>query len=133
MSETKVDEGTVRRILATVDEMDSGAFTSHFTEDGSFRYANAEPVVGRQAIGESVEVFWAMLGGIRHDIIGIWRGDWEHGQVFSVEAMTIYTRKDGTTTVEIPVTSTLRMEGNLVKDWRVFQDLAPLFADVGAA
>ncbi len=128
MSETKVDETTVRQIMATVDEMKADEFSSCFTEDGSFRYANAEPVVGRQAIGEAVEAFWSMLGGLRHDIVGIWRGEWEHGDVFSVEAVTVYTRKDGST-VGIPVTSTLRMEGTLVKDWRIFQDLAPLFAE----
>ena len=128
MSETKVDEAAVRRIMGTVDEMDSGGFTANFTGDGSFRYGNAEPVVGRQAIGEAVEGFWSMLGGLRHDIIGIWRGEWEHGQVFSVEAITVYERKDGSE-VGIPVTSTLRMQGDLVKDWRIFQDLAPLFAE----
>lgn len=127
MSETRVDETTVRQIMAAVDEMDADGFTSYFTEDGSFRYANAEPVVGRQAIGEAVEGFWSMIKGLRHDIIGIWTGEWEHGDVFSVEAVTVYTRKDDST-VGIPVTSTLRMEGNLVKDWRIFQDLAPLFA-----
>lgn len=127
MSETKADETTVRRMMAAVDEMNTEAFTSGFTEDASFRYANNEPVVGRQAIGEAVEAFWAMLGGLRHDIIGVWRGEWEHGEVFSFEAVVVYTRKDGST-VGIPATSTLRMEGNLVKDWRIFQDLAPLFA-----
>ena len=93
MSETKVDETAVRRIMASVDEMNTEGFTSSFTEDGSFRYGNQEPVVGRQAIGEAVEGFWSMLGGLRHDIIGIWRGEWERGQVFSVEAVTVYTRK----------------------------------------
>ena len=126
MSEMRVDETTVRRILATVDEMKADEFSSCFTEDGSFRYANAEPVHGRQAIAEAVEQFWSMIKGLRHDVIGIWRGEWEHGDVFSAEAVTYYTRHDSSV-VGIPVTSTLRMEGDLVKDWRIFQDLAPLF------
>lgn len=127
MHETKADEATVRQIFATVDEMKAEEYLDYFTEDGSFRYANAEPVVGRAAIRESLDGFWSMIKGLRHDIIGIWRGEWEGGDVYSVEAVTVYTRLDGSE-VGIPVTSTLRMEGDRVKDWRIFQDLAPLFA-----
>jgi hypothetical protein len=47
--------------------------------------------------------------------------------VKSVEAEVIYARKDGTRTPPLPVTSTLRLQGDLIKDYRIFMDVAPLF------
>ena len=52
--------------------------------------------------------------------------------VYSVEAEAIYTRKDGSE-VKLPVTTTLRMKGDLVQDWRVFLDISPVYAEGGAA
>src|SRR5207249_11722561 len=48
--------------------------------------------------------------------------------VQSIEAVVTYTRKDGTVTRPLPVTSTLRMRGDLIKDYRIFMDVSPLFA-----
>jgi hypothetical protein len=47
--------------------------------------------------------------------------------VRSVEAEVTYTRKDGTLTQALPATSTLRMEGDRIKDYRIFADISPLF------
>lgn len=127
MSETRVDETTVREIFGAIDRMDADGWLAHFTEDASFRFGNAEPAVGKQAIKEAVVGFWSTIQGLRHDMIGIWRGEWEAGEVVSVEAIIVYTRKDDSV-VEIPATSTLRLEGDLIKDWRIFMDVSPLFA-----
>jgi hypothetical protein len=48
--------------------------------------------------------------------------------VTSVETTVTYRRKDATVTDAIPVTSTLRMRGNLIADFRVFADISPVFA-----
>ena len=45
----------------------------------------------------------------------------------SVEAEVTYTRKDGSQTAPLPVTSTLRKKGDLVHDYRIFADVSPLF------
>jgi hypothetical protein len=69
-----------------------------------------------------------MIGGLSHEITGVWSGSWEGGEVKSVEAAVTYTRQDGTRTQPLPATSTLRMEGERIKDYRIFIDVAPLFA-----
>jgi hypothetical protein len=65
--------------------------------------------------------------------VGVWSGAWEAGAVARVETMVTYRRKDETVTDVIPVTSTLRMRGDLIADLRGFADISPVFATaVGA-
>src|SRR5574342_430028 len=118
----------VAALFHTVDALDATAFAERFTEDGTFRFGNAPAVVGRQQIEESVAGFFSMIGGLKHQILGVWSGVWEGGAVASVETTVTYRRKDETVTDAIPVTSTLRMRGDLIADFRVFADISPVFA-----
>jgi ketosteroid isomerase-like protein len=121
-------DSEIRRLFETIDAMDADGFAAAFTPDGSFRFGNAEAVVGREAIRDSVAGFFSTIGGLHHRLTGVWTGAWEHGHVRAVEAEVVYTRQDRTTTPPIPATSTLRMRGHLVQDYRVFVDLAPLLS-----
>jgi hypothetical protein len=121
-------DAETRRLFETIDAMDAAALAAYFTPDGSFRFGNAEPVVGREGIEQAVAGFFSAIGGLRHRITGIWAGSWEHGVVRSVEAEVTYRRKDGTHTLPLPATSTIRMKSDQVHDYRVFVDLTPLFS-----
>ena len=121
----------VADLFRAVDALNATAFAERFTEDGTFRFGNAPAVGGRRQIEESVAGFFSMIGGLRHDIVGVWSGAWEDGAVTSVEAMVTYRRKDASVTDAIPVTSTMRMRGDLIADFRVFGDISPVFATVG--
>jgi hypothetical protein len=121
----------VANLFDAVDALDATAFAARFTEDGTFRFGNAPAVVGRQQIAESVAGFFSAIGGLKHAIVGVWSGAWEGGAVTSVETTVTYRRKDATVTDAIPVTSTLRMRGDLIADFRVFADISPVFATTG--
>jgi hypothetical protein len=118
----------VADLFDAVDALDATAFAARFTEDGTFRFGNAPAAVGRRQIAESVAGFFSTIGGLKHQILGVWSGAWEGGAVTSVETTVTYRRKDATVTDAIPVTSTLRMRGNLIADFRVFADISPVFA-----
>src|SRR5439155_8518489 len=47
-------DAETRRLFETIDAMDAAALAARFTPDGSFRFGNAEPAVGREAIQEAV-------------------------------------------------------------------------------
>ena len=128
MSVTAVGQW-VTDLFRAIDNMDAGTFANGFTEDGTFRFGNSEPVVGRVHVEQSVSEFFSMLGGLSHHVTGVWSGNWEGGEVISVEAEVTYTRKDGTLTQAIPATSTMRMDGDRIKDYRAFVDISPLFAE----
>jgi hypothetical protein len=118
----------VAELFDAVDALDAKTFAERFTEDGTFRFGNARAVAGRPQIEESVAGFFSMIGGLKHEIVGVWSGAWEGGPVTSVETMVTYRRKDATVTDPIPATSTLRMRGDLIADFRVFADISPVFA-----
>ena len=49
----------VAPIFADIDAMDADRFVAHLTPDARFRFANADPAIGRAAVKEGVEGFWA--------------------------------------------------------------------------
>ncbi|NEQ29113.1 MAG: nuclear transport factor 2 family protein [Microcoleus sp. SIO2G3] len=117
----------VKRLFATIDEMKADEFVSFFAKDAQFRFGNAKPVVGREGVLNAVKKFFLSIKSLQHDITGQWTGQWEQGNVVSVEAEVSYTRKDGTV-VTLPCTSTLRLEGDLIRDYRIYMDISPVFA-----
>ncbi|HEV7864199.1 MAG TPA: nuclear transport factor 2 family protein [Acidimicrobiia bacterium] len=127
MSVMAVDQWVVD-LFRAVDARDASTVAKAFAEDGTFRFGNTEAAVGREQIERNMAGFFSMIGGLSHDIIGVWSGFWAGGAVTSVEAEVTYTRQDGSRTEPLPVTSTLRLDGDQIKDYRIFMDLAPLFA-----
>ena len=63
------------------------------------------------------------IDGVAHTPLGRWES--QDGTV--AEAEVTYTRKDGST-VTVPVTTIYRGSGDLIEDYRIYIDLAPLFA-----
>lgn len=133
MPETRTESGTgteawVAQFFATIDAMQPEALAAYFANDAVFRFGNAPPTQGRAAIREALTGFFGGLGGLRHRVTGVWRGQWERGPVLAVEAEVTYTRPDGSQTPALPATSTLRLTGERIQDYRIFMDISPLFA-----
>jgi ketosteroid isomerase-like protein len=121
-------EAWVTQLFASIDAKDTDAFVANFADDAVFRFGNAEPAQGRAAIRETLDGFFGAIGGLHHDVTGIWRGEWERGAVLSIETSVTYTRADGSQTPTLPATSTVRMQGELIHDYRIFVDATPLFS-----
>ncbi len=52
--------------------MDTPGFVSLFTDDGIFRWANMEPVVGKQNITAFLTGFFQSIKGISHTDLEFW-------------------------------------------------------------
>jgi hypothetical protein len=110
-------------VFADIDAMDAGKFVAHLTPDVRFRFANADPALGRDAVREGVLGFWATIDGLTHHILNAW----DFGDVTVVQAEVEYRRKDGKT-VTVPNADILAFQGDLVRDWQIYIDLAPVYA-----
>lgn len=97
-------------------------FAAFFTEDGRYRFGNADAVSGRKGIHDAVANFFPLIKALDHDI----QGTWEQGNLLLVEMNVIYTRQDDKV-VTIPVADTFRFEGSLIKDMRIYADTTPVF------
>jgi len=120
---------SVTRVFETIDEMKADEYASYFAEDASFRFGNAEPIIGRQTIRDAMVIFFSTIKGLRHEVVGIWKGEWERGDVYSVETEVTYTRKDDAVVSNLPATSTMKMEGDRIQDWRIFADISPVYEE----
>jgi ketosteroid isomerase-like protein len=113
----------VANVFADIDAFNPDAFVTHLTPDVVFRFGNADPVSGRQAVREAVAGFFSTIDGLTHHI----RNVWEFGDTIIVQADVEYLRKDGKT-VTVPNADILVYDGELVRDWRIYIDLGPLYS-----
>ena len=111
------------QLFADIDAMAPDAFAQHLAEDAVMRFGNADPVHGRDAIRDVWGGFCAGIDGVSHAVVE----QWAVGEATIVEADVTYTRKDGSQ-VTVPVVTIYRAPGELIADYRVFIDLAPLAA-----
>jgi ketosteroid isomerase-like protein len=113
----------VARIFADIDAFDPDKFVAHLTPDATFRFANADPAVGRDAVREGVAAFFATIAGLTHHI----RNTWEVGDTVIAQIDVEYTRQDGKTVI-VPNADILVFDGDLVRDWRIYIDVTPVYA-----
>src|SRR6266508_4210704 len=105
----------VTPVFADIDAFDPDAFVTHLTPDVVFRFGNADPVTGRDAVREAV-------AGFTHHI----RNVWEFGDTTVVQIDVEYRRKDGKS-VTVPNADILAFDGELVRDWQIYIDVAPVY------
>jgi hypothetical protein len=109
-------------LFADIDSMDPDAFAAHLADDVSFKFGNSDPVIGRQAVRDTWAGFCDGIAGVSHEVIE----QWDQGPATIVESTVTYTRKDQST-ISLPVVTIYRGEGELIDDYRIFMDVAPLF------
>jgi ketosteroid isomerase-like protein len=107
-----------------IDSMAPDRFVAHLADDVDFRFGNADPVNGRAAVRAVWAGFCETVDGVRHDLLT----QWDTGDAVIAESDVTYTRKDGSQ-VTVPVVTIYRPADDLIEDYRVFIDLAPLFAE----
>jgi ketosteroid isomerase-like protein len=111
------------QLFSDIDSMDPERFAAHLAEDVTMRFGNAEPIQGRDAVRNAWAEFCDGLDGVSHEPLRRWESD--AGTV--AEANVTYTKKDGGT-VTVPVTTIWTEADGGIDDYRIFIDLAPLFA-----
>jgi ketosteroid isomerase-like protein len=109
--------------FADIDAFDPDKFVAHLTPDVTFRFGNAEPVTGREAVREAVTGFFSTIGGLTHHI----RNVFESGDTAIAQIDVEYLRKDGKS-VTVPNADILVFDGDLIRDWQIYIDVTPVFA-----
>ncbi len=112
----------VAKVFADIDAFDPDKFVAHLTPDVVFRFGNGDPATGRAAVREAVAGFFSTIDGLTHHI----RDAWELGDTTIVQVDVEYRRKDGKT-VTVPNADILTYDGELVRDWRIYIDVAPVY------
>ena len=106
----------VNEIFADIDSMIADKFLAHL-------FGNGDPVVGHTAVREAVNGFWTTINGMHHHLLK----SYDVGDTTIAQLDVEYERRDGKS-VTVPNADVLIFEGDRVKNWQIYIDLAPVFA-----
>jgi Domain of unknown function (DUF1857)/SnoaL-like domain len=113
-----------REVFRRIDAFSSTEFAGLFAPDGKLVFGNGDPMTGPGAIELGVAGFSGTIKGVRHEIVNEW---YEQGNTV-LELTTTFDRLDGKQ-VTIPVVCIFhRRDDGLIDDYRVFFDVAPVYA-----
>ena len=112
-----------KSVYQAIDTMDENELAPFLTENCTFVFGSAPPVVGRTAAANASKGFMATIAGIKHDLADVWGVDDD-----IISRMTVtYTRKDGKK-MSFPAVTIWRVEGKQIADYRIYVDNTALFA-----
>jgi ketosteroid isomerase-like protein len=110
-------------VYEAVDSRDERRLAPFLSETCTFVYANSQPVIGRENIAEGSKQFMSLIAGIKHQLLDVWAFD----DVIVSRLEVTYTRKDRST-LTVPAATIWRMRDRQIDDYRIYIDVAPLFA-----
>ncbi|GAB3880333.1 nuclear transport factor 2 family protein [Microbispora bryophytorum] len=119
-----MSDDAVRRVFRSVDPFDPDEFGRLLAEDATMVFGNAEPLAGREAIVAGLREFYSTIGGLQHRIVRSWQVDAD----VIAETEVTYRRLDGKDASAVAVSIWRTRDDGLISDYRIFVDLAPVYA-----
>jgi len=113
----------LEKLFKTIDAKDADSFAAFLTEDAIFRFGNAEPARGKQAVRDAVAGFFGGVKSLRHTV----RESWSLPEAAVMHGEVTYTRHDGTE-LSVPFANVFKLQGTLVREYLVFADASKLWS-----
>ena len=111
----------ITRLFHSVDTNDPDTFVSFLTPDGLFKFANQEPVIGHDAVRQTVADVLSSIKAIHHDVLDVW----EKEGAIACHGIVTYTRHDSSQ-LRVPFANVFKMQGNLIKEYLIYVDASQL-------
>ena len=124
MSQATAADSDIGGLFRAIDARDGTAFVGFLTDDAVFRFGSAPPVQGRAAVRAAVEGFFGTIAGLSHVVHKSLR----KGDTLVCEGEVTYTRHDGST-ITIPFADVFEYRGDRIAEYKIYIDIAPLYAD----
>ena len=118
----------ITRLFHSIDTNDTNTFAGFLTSDALFKFANQEPVVGKEAARQTVAEFLSSIEAIRHDVLDIW----EKEGATACHGIVTYTRHDSSQ-LRVPFANVFKMQGNLIQEYLIYVDASQLYTPEGDA
>lgn len=115
----------VEKMVEALTIEDWESFHPYFTPDLMYKVGANPAVYGSRAAADFLSSFYKTVKPTQHTV----RGAWQMGNTVIIEMDAHYKRlKDGKP-VTVPCTDVYRFEGDLIKEWRVYPDVAEVYAN----
>lgn len=106
------------------DSFNLEGFLSNLAPECTLQFGNAPLAPNKQAIAKAIGDFFQSIAGMNHQMLNLL----EHKDLIVMEAAIDYVRKSDQKTVTTPcVTTFRRKEDGLVREIKIFIDVAPLY------
>jgi ketosteroid isomerase-like protein len=117
-------EAWIKRYYALLGEKDIDGAMQYWAPDGELRFANAEPVVGREEIRAKFRELVDSFAKETHTVLDLWELP---DDVVIFELGVDFVRLDGGE-ASVRGATICRVEGERFLEQRTYVDLAPVFA-----
>ncbi|MFG1667709.1 nuclear transport factor 2 family protein [Streptomyces sp. Y7] len=121
---SNVNTDHIAEVFAAIESQDVPTILSMFAEDVSTTFGNEESKIGRAQIGENLAAFHQTIAGLRHTILKTWSDETD----VVIEASVTYDRLDGRQVTLPTVTIISYNDAGKITSYRVYFDLAPVYA-----
>ncbi|MDP2571909.1 nuclear transport factor 2 family protein [Vibrio penaeicida] len=111
----------IKNLYSSVDSKDVEHLSTFLADDVRFRIGNFDPVIGKTAVVEANQTFFASISSMAHQIDSIW----SKGNDVICHGSVEYIRLDGSTHSAVFATI-LHVSNNKIKDYLVYADLSQL-------
>ena len=112
------------KLFASIDAMDTESVRGGSADFFSFRFGSSPVVTGRDGIRASVNDFFSMFAGLKHDLHRVVAD--ENGIV--CEGEVAYTRHDGSK-ITLPFCNVFEADSGLISLYRIYIDIGPLYSE----
>jgi len=110
-------------LFASIDAKDTEEFLGYLTKDAVFRFGSAAAVGGHDAIRAGVDGFFTTIKGSSHALNNVL----SHGNTLVCEGEVSYCRHDDSE-ITLPFTNVFELDGPLISHYKIYIDIAPLYA-----
>ena len=122
MTDDNLDGVNFKKLFASIDAMDTESFLSFIHKDATFRFGSTPAVSGHAEISVAVEGFFSSFAALQHDLQRVITD----GDAVACEGEVTYTSHDGSK-ITLPFVNVFEIDGELILQYRVYIDIAPLF------
>jgi ketosteroid isomerase-like protein len=112
----------IPQLFEAVDSRDAENLAPFLAEDVTLQFGSSESISGKQAFLASSREFSASIAAIHHEITELWNPEPD----VAVLRVT-YRRLDGRE-LTLPCCNVFRVRGGLVRDYRIYMDITPVYA-----
>jgi hypothetical protein len=112
----------IKQLFQSIDDHNVEAFLAFLSNDVLFQFGNADPVKGKDVVGQAVSGFFGSLKALRHNVIETW----EQPGVVICRGTVTYTRHDSST-LNVPFANIFKLDADRIKEYLIYVDISQLY------
>ena len=111
-------------LFTSIDGKDTESFLGFLTGEAVFQFGSVPAVQGTENIRAAVDGFFGTIKGSTHAL----SKTLADGSVLVCEGTVTYQRMDDSE-LTLPFTNVFELDGNLISHYKIYIDIAPLYAE----